>query len=96
MRIHADDPGSEFYYAVDKDTGKEIDCCILADDVSGEYEVACRDAEGNFLFVEDVIKTEKKTGQIRLVDTRVFGHVSGYIETLSTKDTGNKKDVLVE
>ena len=71
MRIPVTDQESMYYYVVDKDTGNKIEYCIMADDVSGEYEVLVPDGEGDTGF----IKTEKKTGNIQLVDTRIPGAV---------------------
>jgi hypothetical protein len=81
--MSVEDCDSMFYYVVDKDTGKKIDNCMWADDVSGEYEVACLGAEGNVIIDRDegIVRTEKKVGNILLVDTRV--------------DTRNEKDALV-
>lgn len=72
MRISVEDTDSMFCHVIDKDTGKEIDFCLWADDVSGEYEVACLDAKSNDVVDrnEGVVRTEKKVGSIRLVDTR--------------------------
>lgn len=71
MRVSAGDRDSEFYYVMDKDTGKKVDNCLWADDVSGEYKVVCLDAEGNVIIDRDEgTVTELKVGNIRLVDTR--------------------------
>ena len=71
MRISVTDQESMYYYVVDKDTGNKIEYCIMADDVSGGYEVLVPDVKGG----HRIHKAEKKTGNIQLVDTRIPGAV---------------------
>jgi len=74
MRIDVKHPYFDDYRLVDKDTNEEIEDFIYADDKIGEYEVVCRDKDGNTIIITDSYgyiigsKIQFKKGNIKLVD----------------------------
>lgn len=78
MRVEIDDPYS-FFTVLDLDTKEEIKDVIWADSSTGEYEQYDRNDSGELIYLKNRlgepfdIRSQVKTGNIKLVDSRIEG-----------------------
>lgn len=76
MRINIRHPFFDFYKLINVETKEEIKDFIYADDKLGEYEIICRDENGDTIIIRDYagnicgVKQKFMNGKIKLISNQ--------------------------